>query len=76
MADRELQKLTRYLLHVAEVPDFRTLSHKVRYDDANIWFTGLICGLRRIGRVSSKGFHPRDAILRWTCRCQFVLHRD
>lgn len=28
MADRELQKLTRYLLHVAEVPDFRTLSHK------------------------------------------------
>ena len=29
-ADRELEKLTRYLLHVANVEDFRTLSHKVR----------------------------------------------
>ncbi|KAG2019996.1 ubiquitin family proteint [Coprinopsis cinerea AmutBmut pab1-1] len=27
-ADRELVKLTRYLLHVAHVDDFRTLSHK------------------------------------------------
>lgn len=30
MADRELVKLTRYLLHVANVPDFRTVTHKVR----------------------------------------------
>ncbi|KAJ7766784.1 HAD-like domain-containing protein [Mycena metata] len=27
MADRELDKLTRYMLHIASVEDFRTLSH-------------------------------------------------
>ncbi|TEB36442.1 HAD-superfamily subfamily IIID h [Coprinellus micaceus] len=27
-ADRELVKLTQYLLHVANVPDFRTITHK------------------------------------------------
>jgi hypothetical protein len=29
MADRELYKLTLYLLHIAQVADFRTFSHKV-----------------------------------------------
>lgn len=28
MADRELRKLTRYLLHIAQVSDFRTIMHK------------------------------------------------
>lgn len=28
MADRELDKLSRYMLHIANVADFRTLSHK------------------------------------------------
>ncbi|RDB21193.1 Ubiquitin-like domain-containing CTD phosphatase 1 [Hypsizygus marmoreus] len=28
MADRELDKLARYLLHIAPVDDFRALSHK------------------------------------------------
>ncbi|KAK7038105.1 hypothetical protein R3P38DRAFT_2904455 [Favolaschia claudopus] len=28
MADRELDKLARYMNHIASVPDFRTLSHK------------------------------------------------
>jgi hypothetical protein len=30
MGDRELVKLTRYLLLIAQTGDFRTLSHKVR----------------------------------------------
>lgn len=29
MADRELDKLAQYLLYIANVNDFRTLSHKV-----------------------------------------------
>jgi ubiquitin-like domain-containing CTD phosphatase 1 len=29
MADRELDKLSRYMLYIANVADFRTLSHKV-----------------------------------------------
>lgn len=29
MADRELDKLTLYMLHISNVNDFRTLSHKV-----------------------------------------------
>jgi len=29
MADRELDKLSRYMLHMSNVSDFRTLSHKV-----------------------------------------------
>lgn len=29
MADRELDKLARYMLHIANVADFRTLQHKV-----------------------------------------------
>ncbi|KAJ8507487.1 hypothetical protein ONZ45_g10151 [Pleurotus djamor] len=28
MADRELEKLARYMVHIASVPDFRTLRHK------------------------------------------------
>ncbi|KAJ7685584.1 HAD-like domain-containing protein [Mycena polygramma] len=28
MADRELQKLSRYMVHIAGIDDFRTLSHK------------------------------------------------
>jgi ubiquitin-like domain-containing CTD phosphatase 1 len=30
MADRELEKLTRYLVHIAALDDFRTIAHKVR----------------------------------------------
>lgn len=29
MADRELDKLARYMVHIATVDDFRILSHKV-----------------------------------------------
>lgn len=29
IADRELVKLARYMLHIANVPDFQTLTHKV-----------------------------------------------
>jgi ubiquitin-like domain-containing CTD phosphatase 1 len=29
MADRELDKLARYMVHIATVDDFRTLEHKV-----------------------------------------------
>jgi hypothetical protein len=29
IADRELDKLGKYLLHIANVPDFQTLSHRV-----------------------------------------------
>ncbi|KAJ7085681.1 HAD subfamily IIID h [Mycena belliarum] len=32
MADRELWKLSRYMVHIASVDDFRTLSHKVWKD--------------------------------------------
>ena len=34
MQDRELEKLSRYLLRIAAVPDFRTVNHKVgaRFD--------------------------------------------
>lgn len=35
MADRELDKLARYMLHIANVADFRILSHKVR--DRLLW---------------------------------------
>ena len=29
MADRELEKLARYMVHIATIPDFTALSHKV-----------------------------------------------
>ena len=28
--DRELDKLARYMVHIAQVPDLRTVNHKVR----------------------------------------------
>ncbi len=31
MADRELEKLARYMLHIATIPDFTTLKHKVDF---------------------------------------------
>jgi len=31
MADRELEKLARYMLHIATVPDLTTLTHKVNF---------------------------------------------
>lgn len=31
IADRELDKLGKYLLHIANVPDFQTLSHRVNF---------------------------------------------
>lgn len=30
MADRELYKITQYLLHIAQIADLRTIMHKVR----------------------------------------------
>lgn len=51
MNDRELEKLARYMLHIALVDDFRSLQHKVD--------TILICDdavpdlrLHRTGRIS------------------------
>ncbi|EEB91527.1 hypothetical protein MPER_10094 [Moniliophthora perniciosa FA553] len=32
IADRELFKLSRYLVHIASIPDFQSLSHKVWKD--------------------------------------------
>lgn len=31
MADRELDKLSQYMLHIANIEDFRTLKHKVGF---------------------------------------------
>jgi len=31
MADRELEKLARYMLHIATIPDLTTLTHKVNF---------------------------------------------
>lgn len=39
MADRELYKLTRYMLHIANIDDFTILSHKVMYFDLALYLT-------------------------------------
>jgi hypothetical protein len=43
MADRELDKLARYMLHIANVDDFRTLSHKVTFHNPYVQFSIVHC---------------------------------
>jgi hypothetical protein len=68
MADRELEKLGRYMVHIAIVDDFRTLKHKV---SGLRWSLDMTNHVRRIGRVSCEDYRPQDvrpcliAIISW-----------
>jgi hypothetical protein len=64
MADRELERLSLYMVHIATVQDFRTLSHKVSHSPL-VRYLSTCKHCVRIGRLlrevyagSEKGYVP------------------
>jgi hypothetical protein len=58
MADRELDKLARYMVHIANVEDFRNLRHKVYSVHATSGITFLIFRMTGLEGYLTKSIVP------------------
>lgn len=57
--DRELDRLARYLVHIADIEDFRSINHKV-WRCTHLFMSADFC---RIG----KNYQLRDVLIHWAC---------
>jgi hypothetical protein len=74
MADQELDKLSRYMLHIANVVDFRTLSHKVG-DWHSLLLASDCTATVRIGGKSSGACYDHSHIGISVSDASFILSR-